>query len=265
MFDLISAIRLRALHAATWAYGRARLGRFPRPGLRILMYHAIGTPIEGDVRGLYNMPFEQFEKQMRYLAQHYKEHLVPLGHTAFKGDSLGITLTFDDGYRDNLSVAAPLLVELGIPFTVFICTGSVAERKAGFLSPEDVRELAGLPGARIGSHTISHPRLTECDDRQLSEELVGSKLYLEDLLGSKVDLLSYPHGAVNDRVRSMAEKTGYSIGASSRFDINRTVRNTLLLCRTDIWANDDISIFEKKLQGDWDWIRWLSADPSLKP
>lgn len=262
--DLVSAIRLRALHAATWAYGRARLSISPQPGLRILMYHAIGTPIEGDVRGFYNMAFERFEKHMRYLAQHHSGHLVPLDHTAFKGDSLGIALTFDDGYQDNLSVAAPLLVELGIPFTVFVCTGAVAERKAGFLSPEDVRELASLPGAKIGSHTISHPRLTECDDHQLSEELVGSKLYLEDLLGNEVDLLSYPHGAVNGRVRSAAEKAGYRIGASSRFDINQPVQDSLHLCRTTIWAKDDISIFEEKLRGDWDWVRWLSADHSLK-
>lgn len=261
---LISAIRPQVLHTATWIYSQFRSGGSPRPGLRILMYHAIGTPIEGDVRCLYNMTFSRFEMQMRYLAEHYRNHLVPLDHSALKGETLRIALTFDDGYRDNLLVAAPLLVELGIPFTVFICTGAVAKRNAGFLRPEEVHELAGLPGVIIGAHSVSHPRLTECDDHKLYDELASSKAYLEDSLGSRVNSLSYPHGAVNRRVRDLAENVGYQIGATSRFDINQHERDPLLLCRTDIWAEDDLPTFKQKLQGGWDWNRWRSSDPGVK-
>ena len=81
---LISAIRPQVLHTATWIYSQFRSGGSPRPGLRILMYHAIGTPIEGDVRCLYNITFARFEMQMRYLAEHYRNHLVPLDHSALK-------------------------------------------------------------------------------------------------------------------------------------------------------------------------------------
>ena len=96
----------------------------------------------------------------------------------------------------------------------------------------------------------------------MNEELVGSRSYLEDLIGAKVNLLSYPHGAVNGRVRNMAENAGYQIGATSRFDINEYNRDPLLLCRTDIWAQDNLSTFRQKLQGDWDWNRWRSSDPA---
>ena len=253
---LISALRPRAFRAATWAYSRFRLGDSPRQGLRILMYHAIGTPIESDDGDLYSMTCDRFEKHMRYLVEHHRDRLVPLGQSALTGNSFRVALTFDDGYRDNLSVAAPLLVELGIPFTIFVCTGAVAERRAGFLRPEDVRELAGLRGATIGSHSISHPRLAECDDRRLKEELAGSKVYLEDLLGKQVVSISYPDGSVDRRVRDMAEHAGYGIGATSRFDINRPERDSLLLCRSDIWADDDNLILDQKLRGDWDWMRW---------
>ena len=258
---MISTIRSRVLRAVTWVYSQSRLGVDSQLGLRILMYHSIGTPIEEDIRCLYSMSSAQFKKHIYYLAEHYKDYLVPLDLSTLTCDSLRIALTFDDGYQDNLSVAAPLLVELGIPFTVFVCTGAVAGRKAGFLSPEGVREIAALSGVRVGSHTVNHLRLTECDDRRLSEELVGSKAYLEDLLGSEVDLLSYPHGAVDSRVRNGAENAGYRIGASSRFDINKPSRDPLFLCRTDIWAGDDIPIFEQKLRGDWDWYKWLQQTP----
>jgi peptidoglycan/xylan/chitin deacetylase (PgdA/CDA1 family) len=199
---------------------------------------------------------------MRHLAHEYAGQFVPLDIGALKRVSTGIMVTFDDGYRDNLSIAAPLLVEFGIPFTVFVCTGAVAQRRAGFLGPDDVRELASLPGARIGSHSVMHARLTECDDRTLQEELSGSKIYLEDLLGSEVDALAYPYGAVNRRVRDLAERSGYRTGVTCRLDVNPPGRDRMLLCRTTIFADDEIAVFDQKLKGKCDWYRWRHADPT---
>ncbi len=66
-------------------------------------------------------------------------------------------------------------MELGIPFTVFVHTDAVVQGQKGFLSAAEVRELAGLPGVQIGSHSVTHARLTGCDDRRLREGLSGSK------------------------------------------------------------------------------------------
>ena len=260
--DFVSAIRPAASRAATWIYRQFRFDRHPRPGLRVLMYHAIGSPIEDPVHDRYNITFPRFEGQMRYLVERYTSHLVPFDYRISNNDSLKIAVTFDDGYRDNLTLAAPLLVELGIPFTVLVSTGAVAGRKAGFLGPEEVRELASWPGAKIGAHSVSHPLLTDCDDYKLNAELHGSKAYLEDLLGREVDSLAYPYGTVDRRVRDAAEELGYRFGATTRFDINPPLRDPLLLCRTHIWADDDASIFEQKLRGDWDWLRWRHPDPA---
>lgn len=259
---MVSGLRLPAYRAASTVYGRFRLGGHPRRGLRILMYHAIGTPVEGDIRGLYNMSGSRFRSQMSYLAEHFPDRCVPFDGRPRDGDLLRISVTFDDGYRDNLTVAAPVLAKLGIPFTVFICTDAIAGRKTGFLGPDEVRELANFPGASIGAHSMSHARLTTCDDHRLNNELRGSKAYLEDLLGREVRTLAYPHGAVDRRVRNAAAHVGYQMGASSRFDINRPSRDPLLLCRTDIWADDDELVFGQKLRGDWDWLRWRHEDPS---
>ncbi len=226
------------------------------------MYHAVGRSVGDQAGDRYNLTFPQFQSQMRHLAAHYPGCFVPFDSRMSNSDGLRIAVTFDDGYLDNLTLAAPLLVELGIPFTVFVCTGAVAERKTGFLTPEQLRELAGLPGAKIGSHSITHPLLTACDEHALKQELHGSKAYLEDLLGREVDALAYPFGAVNRRVRDAAENLGYRVGATTRFDINLPTRDPLLLSRTHIWAGDDVAIFEQKLRGDWDWLRWRHADPA---
>ena len=251
-----------AYRAAAWFYGRASFGSRPRTGLRILMYHAIGAPDEGAASGRYNITFPRFESQMRRLAQYYADRLVPFDYRMANGDALKIALTFDDGYRDSLTLGAPLLAQLGIPYTVFVATGAVAERQAGFLSPEEVRELAVFPGVKIGAHSVNHALLTACDDAALDRELHASKDYLEDLLGREVDCLAYPFGAVDRRVRDAAEDAGYRVGVTTRFDINPPLRDPLLLSRTHIWADDDVATFEQKLCGDWDWLRWRHPDPA---
>lgn len=238
-------------------------GREPQ-GLRVLMYHSVGTSVEGDSNKLYDIAPELFKSHIAFLFHKYKNSMANLQDAVPQVSSYKIALTFDDGYRDNLHVAAPLLVEYGIPFTVFACTGYISSNKPGFLSAQELRELDRLPGASIGSHTINHLRLTQCSNEVLRNELAGSKAYLEDALGHEVSMLSYPHGDVDQRVRDEAEIAGYKIGATSRFDRNLPGRDPLLLCRTDIWAHDDLSSFEQKLRGDWDWRRWLSADPSVR-
>jgi peptidoglycan/xylan/chitin deacetylase (PgdA/CDA1 family) len=137
------------------------------------------------------------------------------------------------------------------------------DRSGNFLSPAEVRELASMSGVTIGSHGATHTPLTALDDRALREELVKSKSALENIIGRAVDAISYPHGAVDRRVREAAAAAGYTIGACSRFDINSPGRDPLLLCRTDIHACDTLRIFKQKLHGDWDWYKWRDRDPAL--
>ena len=248
--------------AVTWLYSRSRRSGVVRPGLRILMYHAVGTSIEDDRNGIYNIKSETFREHMTCLAVEHRECLTALKLPAESRAALEIAVTFDDGYLDNLTVAAPVLVELEIPFTVFVCTDAVAQRHKGFLDARGVSELSALPGVQIGSHSASHARLTRCNDKQLREELVRSKSYLEDVTGQEVVALSYPHGDVDRRVRDAAELAGYKFGATSRFDINLDGRDPLLLSRTDIWSNDVLPVFGQKLRGDWDWRRWRHQDPA---
>jgi peptidoglycan/xylan/chitin deacetylase (PgdA/CDA1 family) len=173
-----------------------------------------------------------------------------------------LAITFDDGYLDNLTVAAPLLVMRGLPFTVFVIADHVRDRRKGFLDPLSLRELAALPGVTIGAHGTSHHPLNRCDDCALQSELVGSRRYLEDVIGRPVLTMSYPHGAVDRRVRQATADAGYRLAACSYADINRPGRDLLLLARTEVLAGDNLRIFRQKLKGNWDWYRWRTADPA---
>lgn len=47
--------------------------------------------------------------------------LIKSGH----GNQRYAVLTFDDGYRDNLELAYPILKEQGVPFTIFVTSGLI--------------------------------------------------------------------------------------------------------------------------------------------
>ena len=226
------------------------------------MYHAIESKVPGDTLDIFRVSPELFKNQMAALAAFPNAGVTDIRNDDPASAPLQIAITFDDGYQDNLRLAAPVLLSHGFPFTVFATSDFIRSGNKPFLNPGELRELAALPGVTIGAHGATHTPLTKCDDRQLREELAGSKHYLEDLLGRPVTTLAYPHGAVDNRVRNAARSAGYDLGATSYFDINGDTSDRLLLARTTILAKDDVRAFRQKLQGDWDWYRWRSPDPA---
>ena len=254
--------RRQLTRAVAEAIALGRTFARPRRGFRILMYHAVESRVPGDTLDVFRVTPGLFSKQMAALAAFPDSVVAGIRNAVPARAPLQVAITFDDGYRDNLRLAAPVLLKHGFAFTVFATAGFIRSGKEPFLSPTELRELAALPQVTIGAHGVTHVPLTRCDDRQLREELTGSKHYLEDLLGRPVKELAYPHGAVDRRVRDAAGLAGYDLGATSHFNINTAGRDPLLLARNAILASDDVRAFIQKLRGDWDWYRWRSPDPA---
>jgi peptidoglycan/xylan/chitin deacetylase (PgdA/CDA1 family) len=224
------------------------------PGCRVLMYHALGAEVPGDRQAQYSMAADRFRQHMVCLARSPGRPTLGLGDGVRAGS--GVAITFDDGYRDTLTVAAPLLAELAFPFTVFVTPGFTRSGDKRYLSPPELRDLATVPGASIGAHGNSHCRLTECDDAHLARELTESRAWLEDVLARPVTTMSYPHGAVDGRVRAAAAAAGYEFAACSRFGAHTSDGDPLLIARTDVWAQDDSARLLAKTAGAWDWMGW---------
>lgn len=225
---------------------------------RILMYHAVGTDVPGDTQQLYNMPLKTFRLQIEHLA-----HLQQSGAICVRDlnggieTSSGLVITFDDGYLDNLTVAAPVLIKHGFPFTVFIAPQLVLRGDPRYLSITNIKELSMLPGVTIGGHGYSHRRLTDLDDQALTNELLDSKSWLEDIIQKPVATMSYPHGAVDERVKNFVAETGFKTATSSRFGVFNYEASQLSVPRTDVWAKDNATRFKSKLSGAWDWMSHL--------
>ena len=236
----------------------ARMPLPPKQGLRILTYHSIGSSSHGDLLGLNTVSVARFMQDLDIVAT---MRTVPLTPLVIPQTGLSIAITFDDGYADNLFVAAPLLVERNIPFTVFIATDFIQKREKGFLTPTELKQLSKVAGAKIGAHSRSHCNLTLCGNHELRAELEDSKHYLEDLISMPVTEFAYPYGLADMRVRDAVQRAGYEVGTCSRFDINRSDRNILMLNRCVILSSDIARNVRQKLIGNWDWYRHLSADP----
>lgn len=224
------------------------------PGCRVLMYHALGEEVPDDRQAQYSLAPNTFLRQMNSLANTQRSAVFALDDGVRLGS--GIAITFDDGYRDTLTVAAPILAKLGFASTVFVTPGFVRSGDKRYLAPFELRELAAMPGVSIGAHGDSHCRLTECSDTELVRELTKSRTWLEDLLSMPVTTMSYPHGAVDGRVRDAAADAGYHLAACSRFGAQGRNLDPLLIPRTDIWAQDDSARFLAKVAGSWDWMGW---------
>lgn len=233
----------------------------PRAGLRILLYHAIGSPALGDSRGLFSLHPDRFEQQMDELSERHAGRVVGLDPDLRIASEPQIAITFDDGYADNLAVAAPILAARGLPFTVFVTADFVRKSRPGFLTPSGLRELAALPKVRIGAHGATHVALSACDDMQLREELHSSKQYLEEMIGREVCTMAYPYGAADRRVRDAVVAAGYRLAASSYAQVNDARRDRLMLGRTEVLGGDSLRVFRQKLHGDWDWRHRLTKDP----
>ena len=224
----------------------------PPVGQRVLMYHAIGSIVPNDVQGRYSLAPTQFAAQMEFLAA----ERLRVG--VFSSADADVVITFDDGYRDNLELAYPVLRRLGLPFTIFVSTGFARSGMRIYLDARDLRRLAEDPLVTIGAHGASHARLTSLSDMELRHELASSKAWLEEVTGKSVTCMSYPHGAVDVRVREGVRSAGYAHACSSEFGINPPSRDPLVLRRTDIWSSDSREDFRAKLVGEWDWMRFFT-------
>ena len=232
------------------------------PGLRILCYHSVGGAIPGDPYGLAVDP-GAFRRQMTRVAAGRFGRAVSLGSARLDGTP-EIAVTFDDGFADTLTTAAPILADLHIPFTVCVTAAFVRGGAAPHLSTAGLRELAKVPGAEIGAHGANHLNMARCGDDELARELAESKSFLKETLGAAASVMTWPHGSASARTADFARKAGFARAGCSLYGVNEPDRNPLLLKRTEITGFDSDRDFERKCLGVWDFFALRQGDPARR-
>lgn len=137
-----------------------------------------------------------------------------------KGEKTGkvVGITFDDGFRNNLTEALPILKSFGFSATCYIIS-----QKIGGINDWDLDK--GIPenplmneaearrwmdeGMEIGSHTRNHARLTECDIDTATNEIIDSKRELEQRFSTTINHFCYPYGQMDHSIEKLAQQAGY--------------------------------------------------------
>lgn len=177
-----------------------------------------------------------FTEQMEWLKQHARvaslQVLAEAVHNRLALPPQTVVLTFDDGYADFYTHAAPVLLNHKLPATVFLPTAYVGRsnswpgqpawvKEEPLMNWDQIKELAAA-GIDFGSHTVNHPDLTTLSPEQVERELAESKREIEQHSGQTVAHFCYPYGKWNPAVRD-ATVRHYRSACST---IAGTVRDT---------------------------------------
>ena len=194
--------------------------------IKVLMYHRI---VEDEIVSRISdlcLHKEDFRRHLKLLERFGFTPITLNDYSLSLGGELTlpkkpIILTFDDGYRDTYEIAFPLLQEFGMKAVIFVLGDRSininrwdAENGMPAATLMDARQIVEMhsAGLEIGSHSMTHARLTEIPQDRLWEEIQRSRMVLEILLNAPVQSFSYPYGLVNDIVEQVVIDAGYSFG-----------------------------------------------------
>lgn len=191
--------------ALAWAIFRSGLYRlWFRDRALILLFHRVDDEL-GD--NAISCDSRTFEAYCQFLSRYFEvlslSELIgrlngsgPLGGT--------VAITFDDGYKDNLEVAAPILRRHGLTACFFIATDFIGTDRVGWwdaklgvqsrwMTWDDVRSLEAM-GFEVAAHTKNHVDLGEVAGDAAREEIEGSARRIESELDRPVPWFSFPYG-----------------------------------------------------------------------
>ena len=240
----------------------------------ILCYHGITERFGPDPEDRSAIVVDRalFLAHLTYIKRHYRvialREYLDARQIVQPVPSYVIILTFYDEDRNILTVAVPVLKELGLPATVFLVTDHVDARDQSNLRPSwtplddrislswlEARTLQSAQEIEFGSHTCSHPELPQLSanaDRELHESFSAIRGNLRDAFPPS---LAYPYGDYSESIAGMARSAGYSCALTTDAGSNSIHMDAFQLRRAVVRRYDSIDIFAARVSGLVGWMR----------
>jgi poly-beta-1,6-N-acetyl-D-glucosamine N-deacetylase len=187
------------------------------PKVIVLTYHSIA-----DEGTRFSVKPSEFKKQMEYLLTSFKpiklSDLKQYLNRNYAVEQPSFVVTFDDGYKDILSVADFLSEKKIYPTVFMVAKPEQVDRtqlmnEKELLSDEEVLKLHGL-GWEIGAHSTTHADLRKLGGPELLAETKGAKEILEQRLQIPINYFSYPKGYHNPAIIEAVKSGGYDLAVS---------------------------------------------------
>lgn len=185
-----------------------------------------------------------------------------------------IAITFDDAYQSVYYYALPMIREKLIPCHIFVPTGYIGKNPAWdidnctsvksevIMTEKQIKEVKNQL-IMFGSHTHTHPRLSELKLNDISIELNESKRQIENLLDTNIDSLAFPHGSYDQGVVNEARNLGYTTSFSVIPDFQSYNRYGFVRGRVPVSTDDWKIEFFLKIRGSYRWMAIASRIISM--
>ncbi len=211
----------------------------------ILGYHGVArSPLRQDLSLLQVSP-ARFQRQVELLLESGFQFVTvarlaqlaagrepPPGYAA---------ISFDDGLRNNRTVALPILQQYRIPATVYVTIDYIDKTNPWIgpggdnrmLSEDEIRELAAADW-ELGAHTMTHPDLSTLDYDASRREIEDSRIALENIIdGVRVETFAYPFGRYTQETVAATRDSGFvaavttGSGIWSPYELTRAMIGTV--------------------------------------
>ena len=213
----------------------------------IVTFHRVNDQMEPDGITCSAATFETF---CRFFQAHFKImslHQQIAGCRSGQNTAGTLSITFDDGYRDNAEIAAPILRRLGLPATFFVVTGFIgtdytAPWDAHLARPPQWMDWNHLRSLRdqqfeIGAHTDGHIDLGTAEPAAIQADLARCRAKLQAELGAPPRLFAYPFGG-REHIRpasvELVRQAGFECCLSSCGSVNGPVADPFQLNRINV-------------------------------
>lgn len=218
----------------------------------ILMYHQVDLtpPPTGPYSAALTVSPSQFSAEMDYLSRNgYHSVTLERVYAAMAGivqlPAQPVAITFDDGERDNFTVAFPILESYHFTASFFVITGAVGRPEC--VSWEDLRVMQAA-GMAIESHTVHHPDLRTLSAGHLAAELGQSRVMIFDQLGRRPDCLAYPDGDYNAAVIAQTKSAGYLLAVTTHFGTKLSPRSCYAWPRVRVLPGESLAGFIRSIE-----------------
>ena len=183
----------------------------------ILQYHHVSETLPR----VTSVTEQEFEQHMAYLKTH-QFTVLPLDEivNAVKNKTplpeKTVAITFDDGYKNNFTAAAPILEKYGYPYTIFVNPKLIDENAHYLMTWEELRKLASK-GALIANHSARHDYLHHKLANEstadwlvrLEQDIVVSEQRIKQEIGHNYQYLAYPYGEFNQAIENLLVKLNF--------------------------------------------------------
>lgn len=218
--------------------------------LIIIYYHEIVE--KGKGYSYQKMEIDYFEQQMRYLHDQGYQSLY-FSELNGKLPDKAIIVSFDDGFRTVYQNAYPIMKKYSIKGNIYLPTQYI-DNNDHFMTWKMIKELS-LDGFEMQAHTHNHIDIRTLTEEKMKDEINKSNELFNKYLGYTPKAFCMPFGVFNLQSINMLKNLGaYDyILASYYGHINEEHLKNKILPRIGISNDDCLKVFERKLEGKFNW------------